>query len=57
VRTVSRNFKIILVVIIAFIFHSCGKILDDIENAKVDFVTELGLHVADIVLFIDETSI
>jgi hypothetical protein len=55
VRTVSRNFKIILVVIIAFIFHSCGKILDDIENAKVDFVTELGLHVADIVLFIDET--
>lgn len=33
---------------------SCRKILDDIEDAKVDFVTELGLHLADVSLFVDE---
>lgn len=47
--------KYILISLFIITIFSCRKVLDDIENAKVDFVTELGLHIADVVFHIDET--
>ncbi|MGQ1786783.1 hypothetical protein [Saccharicrinis sp. GN24d3] len=33
---------------------ACQNLLDDLNSAKVDFVTDLGLRVADVSLYIDE---
>ncbi len=54
-KPIIKKYKLALFSFLILSTFSCQKIFEDIENAKIDFTTELGLHLADVSLYIDET--
>lgn len=50
-----NRHRILLLVLILISALSCKKVIDDIDNAKVDFVTEFGFKIAEISIAINDT--
>ena len=49
-----RRFKLFVFIVLLAGVWSCNELFDDIKNAKIDFVSEFGMRMANVSLYVDK---